>query len=66
MDYNKLFCIFPWAFLAALVIDGFVCGIKQQFHWAKYGLMPDVDRLYIILYLPIFIVISFIFYYIFI
>lgn len=64
MDYNKLFCIFPWAFFAAFVIDGFICGIKQQIQYAKHSLMPDVDRLYIILYLPICIVILFILYYI--
>lgn len=54
MDYNKLFCIFPWAFFAAFVIDGFICGIKQQIHWAKYGLMPDVD-VYILFYIYLFL-----------
>jgi hypothetical protein len=64
MDYNKLFCIFPWAFYAAFIIDGLICGIKQHIHWTKCGLMPNIDRLYIILYLPIFITIMFILYYI--
>ena len=64
MDYNKLFCIFPWAFFAAFIIDGFICGIKQILIELRGGYNTNIDGLYIILFLPLWIIISFIFYYI--
>ena len=66
MNYNKLFCIFPWAFFAALIINGFICGFKQILIELRGEYNTNTDGLYIILLLPLWIIISFIFYYIFI
>lgn len=62
----KLIGICFIALIATIFANMFICGLIQVFDKIRYGYQSDVERLYIILFLPLWAIISFIFYYIFI
>lgn len=62
----KLIGVIFIALIITIFADMLICGFKQILIELRGGYNTNTDGLYIILFLPLWIIISFIFYYIFI